>query len=535
MMKTFQRTIAYALTVICLGIGMTAYAQTLTQRVILQDTPDSLLQKSFHRYFDKEGNYCFIVEKAKKQYFILTTHDTLGPFCYVGSIWGRTGEIVYVREQSEQPDGPLYYVSGSGTKVYGPAVGKIQQYVADSESGGVALTTLSNDTVHRYLNCREVLCCHRTEMRERDITDEKWAAFSQNGHVLYSVKKDTLYRIYVDGRVVDSAAFKFIELAINNNGDYIFAEGFRPQQPIGRYNYLFYVHANEASFDKVRTVWYHTLREDGGYYYSGDDNGLDYILVNGDLYRDLEEISLSNFKLLDKDHYLFPYIKNRHNWLNVNGKSYPLKFKKIMIPSMDEQGNFALYGMKGYHLYKYVNGKKGSKPLSKYGVRATPLYISPQGESLHYFETDDSIYLYRDETLLLPPLSANDRFGIHSSYRLFNQYRFDANPHNLIYMQYGQNNYWVFDGQLSPPLSMNDPELYLDSFYPEIVTGKINEKGFYAIQRVGERSYCVVMNNQIYPIEGQIDKILHNCFSFDGSQLVFYGIKENAYYQFVIK
>ena len=335
-MKTLQRTIAYALTVICLGIGMTAYAQTLTQRIILQDTPDSLLLKSFHRYFDKEGNYCFIVEKAKKQYFILTPHDTLGPFCYVGSIYGRTygrtGEIVYVREQSEQPDGPLYYVSGSGTKVYGPAVGEIQQYVADSESGGVALTTLSNDTVHRYLNCREVLCCHRTEMRERDITDEKWAAFSQNGHVLYSVKKDTLYRMYVDGRVVDSAAFQFIELAINNNGDYIFAEGFRPQQ------------------------------------------------------------------------------------------------------------------------------------------------------------------------------------------------------------QYGQNNYWVFDGQLSPPLSMNDPELYLNSaFYPEIVTGKINEKGFYAIQRVGERSYCVVMNNRIYPIEGRIDKILYKCFSFDGSQLVFYGIKENTYYQFVIK
>ena len=534
-MKTLQRTTACTLTVICLCIGMTAYAQTLTQRVILQNGPDSLIQKSFLSYFDKEGNYCFVVKKDKKQFYIFTTHDTLGPFCNAGYSYSKDGGIVYARKPSEQSDGPLYYMSYRGTKVYGPAVGEIQWWVADSECGGVALTTLSNDTVHRYLNCHELLRCHRSEMtKEMDITLEKWAAFSQSGHALYSVKKDSLYRIYVDGRVVDSAAFKYIELAINNNGDYIFAEGFRPQQPIGRYDYLFYVHANEASFDKVRTVWYHTLREDGGFYYSGDDNGPDYILVNGDLYRDMDETS--NFRLYDKDNYLFTYRKNRHNWLNVNGKIYPLKFKEAMSPSMDEHGNFALYGKKGGRIYKYVNGEKSSKPLSKYGVRATPLYISPKGESLHYFKTKGSLYLYRDETLVLPPLSAKERFKIHSSYSLFYQYPFDGNPHTLLFMRYGQNSYWVFDGQLSPPLPMTDPDFCRNSeSYPEIISGAIIGDEFYAILQVGDRSYCVVMNNRIYPIDGKIDKILRHCDSFDGKQLVFYGIKENAYYQFIVK
>ena len=55
---------------------MTTYGQTISERLILTDTKDSLYINSSERAFDKNGNYCFIIKQSDKEYFV-TSNDKI--------------------------------------------------------------------------------------------------------------------------------------------------------------------------------------------------------------------------------------------------------------------------------------------------------------------------------------------------------------------------------------------------------------------------------------------------------------------------
>jgi len=44
--------------------------------------------------FDRQGNYCFVIEKGDQDYFV-TNKDTIGGFKFIGSTYGNGGEINY--------------------------------------------------------------------------------------------------------------------------------------------------------------------------------------------------------------------------------------------------------------------------------------------------------------------------------------------------------------------------------------------------------------------------------------------------------
>ena len=113
---------------------------------------------------------------------------------------------------------------------------------------------------------------------------------------------------------------------------------------------------------------------------------------------------------------------------------------------------------------------------------------------------------------------------------------FFGNGHNLFYMEYGQDCYWVYDGKFSEPMSHAFPK-QLSDMKDEggIVAGQFNENGFFAIQQISGRQYRVNINNRIYQTVEGVDKIDDDWCFFDGTQLVFYAIKDNAYYQYVIR
>ena len=135
--------------------------------------------------------------------------------------------------------------------------------------------------------------------------------------------------------------------------------------------------------------------------------------------------------------------------------NHPVGFNDIYCPTMDTNGHYAYFGLKDYYLYKVVDGRMVKEPLSKYGVRAMPWHITPQGSTLHYFKTDDSVYVYKDDTLILEPIHRTERFWVRSWEDVLPHlyvHKRPENGHSLFCLTYGKNGYFVHDGQLSEPL-----------------------------------------------------------------------------------
>ncbi|MEQ8871623.1 MAG: hypothetical protein RID05_00005 [Cytophagales bacterium] len=470
-----------------------------------------------------------MIEKGDQDYFV-TNKDTVGGFKFIGSTYGKDGEINYTNSYSDAKDKPFYYKNAKGTKVFGTAIGKIESYQTSNTNENIALTTSLNDTLYYYINGKMVSKNHKEEKGNNVGV----FSFSENGNVIYSLKQNGLYNLYVNTQLIESSEFGYIQLAINNSGSYIFAKGKRPEKPIGKYNYMFFVHSMDTVLGYVRTVWDYELKENGAYYYSGDDNGPYYIAINDKLHKNIKPVS--NITLIDKETFLYSFDEKGKSKINVSGKIYSHDFDEIFYPNLDTEGNFAFYGMKKYYLHKFVNGKEEKEPISKYGVRATPLYISPKGESIHYFKTDDSIYLYQDEKLIFNPIPKNSNFLIepHKEVLPYNFVRGKTeNGNSLFYIEYDNQGYFVFNGKLSKPLLPVKKRNYSkDKEQGAIVAGTFNDNGFFAIQKIDDRKFLISVNNKIYKeIEG-VDHIVSDSYFFDGKDLTFYAVKDYSFYQF---
>lgn len=515
---------------IWLLISLTASGQTISERLILNGTKDSLFIMSPDIIFDKQGNYCLEVTKNAQKYF-MTNKGTIGGFESIGSTFGNGGEVVYTLSNPKEK--PYYYKNAKGSQVYGPAVGKIEAYQTSNTNENISIVTTLKDSAYYYINGKLILQ-ELKNSKKNYIFENDWISFSENGNTIYFLTRNNLYYLYVNDKLIDSSKFEYTQLAINNDGTYIYAEGKKPEKPIGKYNYMFFVHAMDTVQGPVPTVWNYELRENGAYYYSGDDNGPYYIAINGKLYKDIDPKSISNITLIDKNTYLFSFKEKEKNKINVNGKIYSHDFENIFYPTLDKQGNFAFYGIKDYYLYKFVNGNKEQNPVSKYQTRATPLYISPKGESLHYYKTEDSIYLYQNDKLIFKPISKKSTFLIRPFTDFLSYTRSKVkNNNSLFYLEYNGQGYLVFNGKLSKPMfpfkeksySKNQEQYALEA-------GNVDDNGFFAIQKTDSKKHLITINNEIYKEIDRIDYIVPDSCFFDGKELIFYGVKGLSFYQF---
>ena len=518
-----------------LGVIVAAQAQTVTERRLFTDGNDSLCLKILSYdlcyAFDRNGNYGFKVKKNDLHYFITET-DTLGPFKEYGGTYSRNGGISTF--QKESASSTFWYMNEKGTTLYGPAVGVRQGHQTSDTRNHIAVTTVHKDTAHFYINNQLVYSALLTELKQIKLSEGDWVAFSENGNVLYYLEQNGKINLYKNGEKIDSSDFLYSNLAINDNGDYLFAKGFRPDPPIEKYNYAFYVHTQDTAFDYVRTVWQSVLTRTGGYYTSGNDNGSDYIIINGVLHKNIDKIA--DKTILDKRNSLFCYERDSRKYLNVNGKDHPCHFDKIFEPTMDANGHFAYYGLKNYYLYKVVDDLTDPQPLSRYGVRAQPLYISPGGSSLHYFKTDDSIYFYKDNDLIFNPIPKNQPFLVLAEGFLPTRtpYWNPKNGHSLFSIRYGDHSYIAYDGNLSKPLEPISEHYGGEYKIGNLMAGEFNEHGFYVIQKIGEKKFLIIINNLIYKEIDDLDHIVKEHVYFDGKTLVFYAVKGMSFYQYTI-
>lgn len=521
------------------------HGQTLTERLILTDKKYSTLLKAGSMQFDVNGDYLFEIEKKDNYYFISKS----GKSQAFKLDWGSS----IARFKSKKNESQGFYKCSS-TTLFGPVIGEDIAYFRNPESANskhVAIPCLLKDSIAIYIDGELKLKIDTFSNVQMTINSKKaspyaakkkhfesadWMSLSNNGNYIFTVENNLLYRLYVNGKQIDSSTGKFYQLKINDNGDYTYAKGRKPLPGENdKYNYMFFIHTKDTALGYVRTVWYCDLKENGAYYYCGDDNGPEYIAINNTVHKNLK--SISNITLIDKENYLFTYKENGANKINVNGKTFNFPFEKIYYPSLDGNGNFSLYGLKDFFLYKFVNGKQDPDPISKYDVRATPIYISPTGVSLHYFKTDDSTYLYQDNKLLFPAFSNSKSFSVRPYSDIMpRDFVFGEanNGNSLCYIVIDTAGYLVYNGVFSKPMRPAPNRSFEEKKIGEIVYGNFSDKGFFVIQKTAKNKFLININNTIYKEVDGIQKILEDSCYFDGKELVFFGIKGLSFYQYTL-
>ncbi|NCX96055.1 MAG: hypothetical protein EBX41_06530, partial [Chitinophagia bacterium] len=257
------------------GVVLESQAQTITEKLIVQDAGDSLKLKAFRTTFDSNGNYYFeTLLKGKGDKFALVT----GKKNYNLVYWGqgialqKYKALIADAFYADSGKKTLYYKNKRGTSVYGPRTGKIRD-VLEFGRNDIAIELCVGAKSSLYINDSLV--------NTTDSLKQRWLChFSENGHVIYTVFRQGLYRLYVNHIQVDSAAEPFSEIAINNNKFYTYVKSIN-----GKY----FIHTTNKSFGPFKIVDYADLWNNDAYYYRGCADSMCYVLVNNKLYDNIAE------------------------------------------------------------------------------------------------------------------------------------------------------------------------------------------------------------------------------------------------------
>ncbi len=508
--------------------NLSLHAQQVKEKLIVTDA-DSTLLKAESQVFSRNGNYCFETRQDESRFFV-TNMEKKGPFRRISGRYGSSGSISYT--SGYDVDEAWYYRNSYGTAIFGPVKGKLERATANRTCDSIAITVKYQDSVYYYLNGKWINTVHHAKAAFSGIYD--WCVFSPNGRSMYyKICPGHLTQLYKDGVLIDSSN-SFTEMRINDRGEYVYGKGIKPAEK-GKYDYMFFVHTSDTVFGPLRTDWSSCLLQNGGYYCSGDDNGPQYLAIDGNLHRNVHETF--DLLLLDGEHYFFFSREHRETTVVTGGNAFSVPYTNVYAPSMDAKGNYAFYGMKDYYLWKVVNGRQLDS-VSRNGIRGTPLYISPSGSSLHYFRSEDSTYLFHDSKQLFPAFG-NDTFKVQDGREFFfishERYEKAIPGNSLLYAELGPAGYFIYNGEFSRPLLPVKEKSYRRAHATgELAAGDIGEHGFFFIQKTGDDMYLVCINNSFYHELRGIDRVLRESCFFDGKQLVFYAVKERSFYQYTI-
>lgn len=532
---------------ICLfvcSIGLSG--QVLSERLIVSDDKDSTLRKSSYAMFDKNGNYCFVYSRDGVAFF-QTKKGVIGKCEFIGSTSHNYGSASY-NSDYKMPDKPYYYKNRNGTTLYGPIVGEMDNFVTSNTRDNIGVCLTFKDSVTYLINGKEVRKYHKSALSPVDYKEKNWAAFSENGNAIYFLKKDSLYELFLNGKLIDTSQIRYEKIDVNDNGEFLLVKevlsGHNPKK------YTYTIKTSGKTLEGLSNVFMSNidLKQNGTYYhfnthsYNFPENhpaGERFMVVNDSVYYSTP--SVAGVVILDKSNFLFCYGQKGSGRVNINGKVYEHPFDYVQHPSLDLEGNFAFFGIKDGQCYTYVNGRQVDS-LFKHGVSATPLYISPKGEAAYYYQTSDSIYLYQKEKLAFPPVSIVD-FTIDLSFLpWYNDEETLLNENMVTKLNYSGKEYLLYKGQFSVPLPTAGYGRPKGSRLIQRVGGYelrvMAAHGFFAIKKISEKKHLIIINNKIYKEVKGIDYLVSENFLaeknyyFDEKSLVFYGVKGKDFYRF---
>ncbi|MBZ0098319.1 MAG: hypothetical protein K8F30_04505, partial [Taibaiella sp.] len=440
-----------------------------------------------------------------------------------------------------------YYILGyNSSTVYGP-YDSIESF--SNGAGYMAYTLPAGDSLKYYINGRHIATAERfgylDSLRDRL---QNWCIFNSKGSYLYTIKKGKWSYLYANDRLVDSTRYFFGWLWLDEDNNYFYfinevdkETRFRlkprvhpPQQVclMPRIQFLF---QKVLTYDNNDTVYYFG-NADGKNYFDPPpfDKPVDSfevgVLMSGN--------TIFEYQLSERQTgYRYGPVSEPKR-ICINGNCKDLPYQEILLPCIDSRGNYALFGLRDYYLYKYVNGIEEPAPLSKHGVRAKPLSIDVIGNTICYYETDDSVYVYQDDSLFRK--CAAWQFDLDETTHIW---RNDWLNEKLPVFHLGENTYIVYNNRISPPLFREKRTPYTDSVVVvgDIMHTGINDHGYWLLQKTGQQKYDLLVNNrkvQLPPgvnLENPLYGALASNFRLNGDEFIFYTQEGTGIYRYNLK
>ena len=472
-----------------------AFAQ-LAERQLVLVLPDTLLTKLEHTFFniDTNGDYCYYPWSRAGP--VITNTQTYGPF----KKQRETFQVVIFQDA----DGSDRYLKGKkSTAVCGPYNGDINVAPTLNRNGYFAYTVSTADGVGYFIHGKRVATTDSLPHARF------WCTFSDNGRVLYTTTKGPWNYLFLNGKLIDSSKSDYDGLEVDDENNYRYAIGAHDG-----YNHAFrpYPHDKQKVFGTVAAHGSVYAKYDDTTYFYGNGEGKAYLLADDSAYKDpkgYREIvgpgkgnNFLSYMLNRRQGYMWA-VTDSVTWMNVNGKVLTLPYAEIFAPCMDQEGNYAFFGLRDYHLYKNISGVEQEQPLSKHGVRATPVSIDTKGNSICYYKTDDSVYLYENDRIVNK--CAATQFELLTKNFLGPPIEQYGTPEGLCA---DGTCYLVYRNTLSPAMLKPTTGFHhsTDSFRTgDMVYHGYNEYGYWLLQKAGDGKYDLLVNNRRVALPVEVD------------------------------
>ncbi len=522
-----------------------AMAQEVEKKLIcsMPATPTDNLAR-YKVSFDAIGNYCYFSRIGEGTGPVVTSTSTYGPFRKYDD---HGGPIIFYDEK----DKGQYILGKHSAAMYGPIDGDIDitSYPFQVEEDYFNFIVSQGDSFGYYINGRIIATTQSYPCTYN------WCACSRNGHTLYTIRRKELNYLYLDNKLIDSTLDDYGWLEVDDNDSYRYALGKRVPNEHGWVNL-----ARFAPFPRYRQKIFAPLASPGREYVGLNYDSV-YIYENGETGSCLTVVNRRKW-LQAKRLVVKAPCKGRNNlsyvpigWgatvtdtsaqIYVNNKAVKLPYKEIFFPCIDSLGNYALFGQRGYYMYRNINGVEQPQPLSKHGVRAKPISIDAQGNTICYYQTDDSIFVYENDRLFGKcPLSQFElvrQDEIVPSYRMNTDMR-DHTPSELSGFCFDSSCYIVYRNTISPRMcSFKRYHGGEERIKGDIIYGMITETGYCVLQKTGDRKYSLIVNSRLIPFPADADFdtqmwfTLSQNFSFTSHKFIFYSKEGTGIYQYKMK
>lgn len=486
----------------------TAHAQNYEKKFVLTlpDTTACALQRLVISM--GEDDYCYYYHGTPL--LLNTPTKKYGPFSEVECralachYYNTKGQNEFIRYHT-------------GYAVYGPYNGKIYP-CNTSDRNDMGYVVHNGDSVYYYIN-GVLLSTNAYKLG----LNRDWCEFSKNGNVIYTLKMGGWNYLYANGKLLDSTKNNYVMLRIDDRNNYSYALS----DPAYGSRYKTLPHKPQNLFSPIDSRTSYFSYDDTVNYY-GNADGLSL-----PSFRPYDRRG-ENCNIITKGSVVFSYASSELRTTSrlvipdtlpsricVNGVCRDLPYEKIVMTCFDSSGHYALIGSRNYYLYINIDGVESKEPLSKHGLRATPLSIDIKGNTICYYETSDSVYLYENDRLLKS--CELDQFKTHPL------------------LTFGDSSYVVNNNAISPPLlKVGKTESYRGFDIGDIVHHGGNEGSYWLIQKTGYRRYNLIVNHKQYDVSKAVDfeselyRNLTYYFRLTDDFFVYYTLEGSNMYRYKI-
>ncbi|MBE2256141.1 MAG: hypothetical protein IAE65_08070 [Ignavibacteria bacterium] len=505
------------------------FPQIIEEKIIIENF-DHTKHPSFNMSIDKEGNYLIKNRENKKNYLIrnqdtLEIHnpdsETNSKNIKINNFINGNGEVLF------------YFYVNTKTDIFGPFKGELIYSNANFDNNLTAFSVLEKDSVYNYINNKLISIHGKDDLGDKHFY--KWFTSASNGNTLFYIYNNSLKYLYKNDSLIDRTEYDFNNLNINNNGDVLYEKT---------------IELNSETNSKIVELIYN------GKILNNIKGNASIILFNNGkylcTYRNInnEEILLTNYDTLfnipseyedyynSSGDYLLFIKRGGANYVNSKNNEMRIPSDKYFSPQVNRNGEIAFYLIEDYYLYKYINGIKSENPVSNYGVRGVPLYINADGNSIYYFKTNDSIFVYINDTLFFRTNNRSSNIFCINAFEYIVNYNLkslDKKIYDLKILNIDTMAYILLNGKINNSTASSPDQYYSqDHDFKFIFVSQSSDSTYCIIQKQTGGEFAIFGNNIRIDLKNISELYTDFCY-LDEDILTCYLVKNNNLIQLKIR